>query len=198
MNRKILTGMIILVMVITGAVVSAQENTGESPSPFIQQLTVQLRERDWSDEQIDALLLQTRLMAWKDVEGADAELIAYALSHAHENQAESSREQAREQARLVHELAAETLAMERLGYGRQDIASAAAGAVQSIQEQLRQHQPGSDSEPLGEFVRTAVRSTIRQQIARGERAGDLQQMVQLHSNPGRSPRQMGSRPGRPF
>jgi len=131
MNRKILIGMIILVMVITGAAVSAQESTGESPSPFIQQLTVQLRERDWSDEQIDALLLQTRLMAWKDVEGADAELIAYALSHAQVNQAESSREQAREQARLVHELAAETLEMERLGYGRQAIASAAAGAVQS-------------------------------------------------------------------
>lgn len=178
--------MIVLVLGVILTAVQAVETALPEEDGFISELTFQLRQRGWDNEELRLLREQSRLLRWEEVRKADPATVAFALHYGTYNTVDHSPQMARVRAQLALQLALETRELERLGYGFQAIAQGAARGIRDV--------TALDETPLtGNMVRNAIRngvalqqkSVIQNSFRGGQGFGAKQMMGGPNHRPGR-------------
>lgn len=194
MKRIIMVLMIILVAMGT---VMAEEAVSPDTEQFLSDLSYELRQRGWDEEEIGMLLQQATLMNWEGMRRADPAIVAYALHYGAHNGIDTTREMAMTRAQLAVQLAIETEKLTRLGYGVQAVASGAARGVGDVVARLREQKQVMDGESTGEMVRNTIRNEVaiqqktsaRNSFDKGKSPGDQIRPFGQGGNP------FGNRPG---
>jgi len=154
--------MIIFVCVLFSGSLFAQGQSEEEAQPqsFVEELVMQLRERDWSEEDLRVITEQAGELSWEEADQADAELIAYALTYERRRGDAIDETAGLNRAQLALDLARQTMEMEQFGYSRQNIARAAVEGVQNALEQVENGKNQGRDMNLGEIMQNTVRDRV--------------------------------------
>ena len=192
--------MIICICVLYGGSIFAfgQREAEVAPRTFIEELVVQLRERDWSEEDVHAVAEQARELSWEGTEHADAELIAYALTYELRHGVSLDTSVGLNRAQVALELALLSMEMEALGYSRQNIARTAVDGVRNVLEQVQNWKDRGRDAHLGELIRETVRDKAQQAASVREHAADKGKPVQQKPAGSQDPPGLTHNPGVPF
>ncbi|MGM0432964.1 MAG: hypothetical protein ACQEQU_09650 [Spirochaetota bacterium] len=157
-NIKMMLAFMLILVFSSGLTIVAEEHQ-ETP-PFVQELTYSLQQRGWTQEEITRFTTQARELSWEGTEGADAQLVAYALSYRGEHQDNNLN-----RARLALELASSTMEMERMGVDRATMAQSAVRGVRNVISQSEIPGKAQNGGNPGEMIREAVRENLRAEEA---------------------------------
>ncbi|MFO7848943.1 MAG: hypothetical protein R6V67_03180 [Spirochaetia bacterium] len=158
MRRNVIIVLIVMSVLMGGPVLfagGAQEASGED---FPGRLETALENSSFSEEEVEEIAEKAAELSWEEAEGADAEVVARALSLAKDEDAELDAEQ---NARMALELAQNAVRLENENYEETVVAQATLESVRSMLGQIEEWKSGDSSESLGEIVRATVSTEAR-------------------------------------
>ena len=161
-------GLVVIIMVIVFFSLGAADAVQSDYETFMNELSFHLRERGWNTAEIEQLQEQARLLQWEDGRFADPAMIAYALHHGAHESVDATKEMAMIRAQAALEVAAESRALIRLGYGQQAVAQAAARGIRDVVSQSRQQDQKDEKGPTNAHLGETIRNEVRNEVSKGQ------------------------------
>lgn len=160
--RKTITIILTLAIILVGVPSVFAAGVQEAPEDtFIDRFENALRNSNFSEEEVEAILESANDLSWERAEGADAEVVVQALSLAREEQAELDAE---ENAELALSLAQNASRLQNEGYDEEVVSQAVLEAVHNQLDVIEEWKESEKTEQLGELIRPGV-STEAQEAA---------------------------------
>lgn len=189
--------MVLMIMLVAMGTIMAEETVSPDTEQFLSDLSYELRQRGWDEEEIEMLRQQATLMNWEEMRRADPAIVAYALHYGAHDGIDATQEMAMTRAQLAVQLAIETEKLTRLGYGVQAVASGAARGVGDVVASLKEQKQLMDGESTGEMMRNTIRNEVaiqqktsaRNSFDKGKSLGEQMRPFGQGQNPS------GNRPG---
>lgn len=150
-RNVIIIGLVLAAFVAPALLAGGAQETGEEE--FSARLETALTNSDFTEGEAQAIADEVAARSAGDIDEADAEVVARALSLAKEEDAELDSE---ENAQLALELAQNAVRLEEENYEKTEVAQATTEAVRTMLGQIEEWKSGDKSENLGEIVRSTV------------------------------------------
>lgn len=159
MTRKRLVVLLVASLLVAGVAV-AQE--ADDRPAFVDELLALLAEEGWTADEVAALTSSATPIDWSDVDEADPETVALALSYYRERGGDES--EPGDAAVLAHELALTAIAMEQSGFDAVQVARATLEGTRDALADRAESGTEADRPDAGLEIRDRVISRVREQV----------------------------------
>jgi hypothetical protein len=150
----------LVVTLFVAGFVSAQE--ADDRPAFVDELLELLAEEGWTAEEVAALASSAEPMNWNEVEEADPEVVALALSYYRDEGGEET--EPGDAALIAHELALTAIAMEQSGFDAVQVARATLEGTRDALAERGTGEPDGGNPEAGLAIRDRVVSRVREQV----------------------------------
>ena len=165
--RKTITIILALGILFVGVPSVFAAGVQEAPEDtFIDRFENALRNSNFTEEEVEAILESTDDLSWERAEGADAEVVVQALSFARDEQADLDAE---ENAELALALAQNAARLQDENYDEEVVSQTILEAVRNQLAVIEEWKESDKSEQLGELIRSGV-STEAQKAAQEQKS----------------------------